>query len=212
MDLLRPDQIDELRTVFSVADTNGNGVLIASELKVVFNSFGENLSRWEVNDLIAEIDVGESAGTIDFPEFLKLMTRTLSQSSVTFANPEKDLSPPPSSNQPVTSSDSLMSSRGKKKKKVNMEDKHADRAPPPATYSLFSNITETEFADLFKELDLDNDNEVSIHDLQKAFAGIGDNYDIELIREMVAEVGTTAVAGKAPTKFSLDDLKGALSP
>lgn len=75
--LLRPDQIRALKEVFDAVDNNNSGDISASELAAVYRAFDCAKSDWEVSDLIAEIDVGEADGVLDFEEFIELMTRAL---------------------------------------------------------------------------------------------------------------------------------------
>ncbi|XP_064623006.1 calmodulin-like [Lineus longissimus] len=73
-DLLRPDQVEELRKVFNVFDLDLDGHITFNELGSVMNSLGQNPSEAEIQDMINEVDV-DGNGTIDFPEFLQMMCR-----------------------------------------------------------------------------------------------------------------------------------------
>lgn len=90
--LLRPDQVRALREIFDAVDVNSSGDITASELSAVFQAFACSKSDWEVNDLVAEIDVGEANGSIDFDEFINLMTRSLGEGGAAFSEPDPGVS------------------------------------------------------------------------------------------------------------------------
>eukprot|EP00466_Bigelowiella_natans_P010885 jgi/Bigna1/88925/estExt_fgenesh1_pg.C_400113 len=76
-DRLSKAQVGDLREIFDYYDSEGKGRLSASTLSTIFQGFGINVTEYEIQDMIAEIDVGEDGGTgtIDFLEFTSLMTR-----------------------------------------------------------------------------------------------------------------------------------------
>ncbi|KAL2830133.1 hypothetical protein BJY01DRAFT_227466 [Aspergillus pseudoustus] len=84
-DLLTPDQIAQFREVFNVFDKDGTGDITATELGEVMRSLGQNPTETELQDIIDELDV-DRTGTIDFDEFLILMSRKVKDS-----DPEAEL-------------------------------------------------------------------------------------------------------------------------
>ncbi|RDW68546.1 hypothetical protein BP5796_09203 [Coleophoma crateriformis] len=61
------------RQAFSLFDTNGDGSISINELSSVMKSLGQNASDEEIEDMINEVDQDRN-GTIDFEEFVKMMT------------------------------------------------------------------------------------------------------------------------------------------
>jgi len=53
---------------------DGDGTITAKELDTVLRSLGQNLTEAELQDMINEVDT-DGSGTIDFPEFVTMMTR-----------------------------------------------------------------------------------------------------------------------------------------
>ncbi|KAL2814472.1 hypothetical protein BJX63DRAFT_199611 [Aspergillus granulosus] len=84
-DLLTADQIAQFREVFAVFDKDGTGDITATELGEVMRSLGQNPTDTELQDIIDELDV-DRTGTIDFDEFLILMSRKVKDS-----DPEAEL-------------------------------------------------------------------------------------------------------------------------
>ncbi|KAJ0419370.1 hypothetical protein BJY00DRAFT_314203, partial [Aspergillus carlsbadensis] len=71
---LTADQIAQFKEVFAVFDKDGTGDITATELGEVMRSLGQNPTDTELQDIIDELDV-DRTGTIDFDEFLILMSR-----------------------------------------------------------------------------------------------------------------------------------------
>lgn len=67
------EQINEFKEAFSIFDRDGDGTITIKELKSVMRSLGLNPSDVELQDMINEIDL-DSNGTIEFSEFLAMMT------------------------------------------------------------------------------------------------------------------------------------------
>ncbi|KAL4955329.1 hypothetical protein BDW69DRAFT_160822 [Aspergillus filifer] len=84
-DNLTKEEIDQFREVFSVFDKDQNGDIDAQELGEVMRSLGQAPTDAELQDIIDELDV-DRTGTIDFEEFLILMSR-----KVRDADPEAEL-------------------------------------------------------------------------------------------------------------------------
>ncbi|KAL5334497.1 hypothetical protein BJX70DRAFT_378229 [Aspergillus crustosus] len=84
-DALTPDQIAQFKEVFAVFDKDGTGDITATELGEVMRSLGQNPTETELQDIIDELDV-DRTGTIDFDEFLVMMSRKVKDS-----DPEAEL-------------------------------------------------------------------------------------------------------------------------
>ncbi|KAL4940770.1 hypothetical protein BDV06DRAFT_213222 [Aspergillus oleicola] len=84
-DNLTKEEIEQYREVFSVFDKDGNGDIDAHELGEVMRSLGQAPTEEELQDIIDELDV-DRTGTIDFNEFLILMSRKAKES-----DPEAEL-------------------------------------------------------------------------------------------------------------------------
>merc|ERR1712139_403912 len=59
-------------------DTDGSGTIDARELKVAMRALGFQVKKSEVRKMISDIDKDDS-GTIDFEEFLQMMTAKMSE-------------------------------------------------------------------------------------------------------------------------------------
>ncbi|KAL3874515.1 hypothetical protein ACJMK2_037521 [Sinanodonta woodiana] len=65
-----------IMNIFSLFDTNGNGSITTQELSLTMKSLGIYSSEFEIQDMMNELDVNGS-GSIEFPEFLTLMSRKM---------------------------------------------------------------------------------------------------------------------------------------
>ncbi|OJJ59963.1 hypothetical protein ASPSYDRAFT_44365 [Aspergillus sydowii CBS 593.65] len=82
---LSEDQISQYRDVFKIFDKDGNGDISAEELGEVMRSLGQNPTETELKDMVDELDL-DRTGTIDFDEFLVMMSRKVKDS-----DPEAEL-------------------------------------------------------------------------------------------------------------------------
>ena len=70
------EQIAEFKEAFSLFDKDGDGTITTKELGTVMRSLGQNPTEAELQDMVNEVDA-DGNGTIDFPEFLGLMSRKM---------------------------------------------------------------------------------------------------------------------------------------
>ena len=85
---LTEQQKTEVKEAFDLFDTDGSGVIEAKELKVALRALGFEPQKDEIKRLINEVGgTGErdATGTIDFKEFLEIMTLKMSEKD----NPEE---------------------------------------------------------------------------------------------------------------------------
>jgi Ca2+-binding EF-hand superfamily protein len=74
-----PQQLQELREVFDLFDSDGSGGIDSRELKSAMTSLGfTDVSKANVAKLMADIDKDED-GRVDFAEFLHMMTSKISE-------------------------------------------------------------------------------------------------------------------------------------
>ncbi|KAK3092934.1 hypothetical protein FSP39_009081 [Pinctada imbricata] len=75
---LNEEQIAEFKEAFSLFDKDGDGTITTKELGTVMRSLGQNPTEAELQDMINEVDV-DGNGTIDFSEFLSMMSRKMKE-------------------------------------------------------------------------------------------------------------------------------------
>ncbi|XP_026495197.2 troponin C, isoallergen Bla g 6.0101-like [Vanessa tameamea] len=63
----------ELREAFRLYDREGNGYITTEVLKEIFKELDNTLSNEDLESMITEIDT-DGSGTVDFDEFLEVMT------------------------------------------------------------------------------------------------------------------------------------------
>ncbi|XP_023946350.1 troponin C, isoallergen Bla g 6.0101 [Bicyclus anynana] len=63
----------ELREAFRLYDREGNGYITTDVLKEIFKELDNTLSEEDLEAMITEIDA-DGSGTVDFDEFLEVMT------------------------------------------------------------------------------------------------------------------------------------------
>jgi calmodulin len=75
-DQLTEEQIAEFKEAFSLFDKDGDGSITTQELGTVMRSLGQNPTEAELQGMVNEIDK-DGNGTVDFPEFLTMMSRKM---------------------------------------------------------------------------------------------------------------------------------------
>ncbi|XP_073961461.1 troponin C at 25D [Choristoneura fumiferana] len=63
----------ELKEAFRLYDREGNGYITTSTLKEILAALDDKLSGSDLDGIIAEIDT-DGSGTVDFDEFMEMMT------------------------------------------------------------------------------------------------------------------------------------------
>ena len=75
------DQKNEFKEAFSLFDIDGDGFITAQELGTLMAKLGKKSNEAELIDMINEIDA-DGSGTIDFQEFLSLITKKMKDPAV----------------------------------------------------------------------------------------------------------------------------------
>lgn len=75
---LEDDQILMMKNAFSLFDQDGSGSIETAELQSVLGAMKMNRTQEEIEEMIAEVDVGET-GSINFPEFVLMMADRLAE-------------------------------------------------------------------------------------------------------------------------------------
>merc|ERR1712161_3285 len=70
---LSEEQLDEVREAFGLFDADASGSIDVRELKAAMRSLGFEVKNEELKKMVADID-GDGNGTIEFSEFLEMMT------------------------------------------------------------------------------------------------------------------------------------------
>ena len=76
--ILSNEKISDLNEAFKILDKDKDGHITTKELGDIMKGLGQNPSEAELQDLINEVDI-EGNGTIDFKEFVGLMTRKMKE-------------------------------------------------------------------------------------------------------------------------------------
>ncbi|KAB0793437.1 hypothetical protein PPYR_13057 [Photinus pyralis] len=63
----------ELKEAFRLYDKEGNGYITTGTLKEILKALDDKLTSGELDGIIAEIDT-DGSGTVDFDEFMEMMT------------------------------------------------------------------------------------------------------------------------------------------
>lgn len=64
---------EELREAFRLYDKAGNGYINVSDLREILRALDDCLTEEELDEMITEIDT-DGSGTVDFDEFMEMMT------------------------------------------------------------------------------------------------------------------------------------------
>ncbi|XP_062250373.1 uncharacterized protein cetn4 [Platichthys flesus] len=75
---LTDEQRLEIKEAFDLFDTDGTGTIDVKELKVAMRALGFEPKKDDIKKMIADIDK-EGSGTIDFTDFLSMMTLKMSE-------------------------------------------------------------------------------------------------------------------------------------
>lgn len=82
---LTEQQLEDCRAAFDMFDKDGDGTVTTEELTAVLRSMGQNPTEAVVQEMMDDVDT-DGSGTVEFDEFVGLMTKYLLSS-----NPEEDL-------------------------------------------------------------------------------------------------------------------------
>lgn len=63
----------ELKEAFRLYDREGNGYITTSTLKEILGALDDKLTSKDLDGIVAEIDT-DGSGTVDFDEFMEMMT------------------------------------------------------------------------------------------------------------------------------------------
>ncbi|XP_054710375.1 calmodulin-A-like, partial [Uloborus diversus] len=77
---LTEEQVAELREAFLLFDKDSDGMITSAELGVVMRSLGQRPSEMQLRNMVHKVDK-DGNGTIEFDEFLCLMSKKLRSSS-----------------------------------------------------------------------------------------------------------------------------------
>ena len=77
--IISEDKINEFKEAFNIFDKDKDGYITTKELGDIMKNLGQTPSEAELQDMINEVDI-DGNGTIDFKEFLCLMTRKMRDS------------------------------------------------------------------------------------------------------------------------------------
>ena len=81
---LTNDQIKEFQEGFKIFTKDDSGQITAEKLGDMMRSLGFSMTKQEIKDMISEADTDQK-GAIDFPEFLAVFVRKMSD-----VNPEEE--------------------------------------------------------------------------------------------------------------------------
>merc|ERR1719460_1566170 len=79
---LSEEQIDEIREAFSLFDGDASGAIDVRELKAAMRALGFEVKNDELKKMITDVD-NDGNGTIEFSEFLGMMTAKMGAASST---------------------------------------------------------------------------------------------------------------------------------
>merc|ERR1712086_870566 len=72
------EQLDEIREAFSLFDADASGMIDVRELKAAMRALGFEVKNEELKKMVADVD-GDGNGTIEFSEFLMMMTAKMGE-------------------------------------------------------------------------------------------------------------------------------------
>ncbi|XP_037531546.1 caltractin [Nematolebias whitei] len=75
---LTEEQVQEVKEAFDLFDTDGTGTIDVRELKVAMRALGFEPKKEEIKAVVSEFVKG-SSGTVDFSEFLSIMTQKMNE-------------------------------------------------------------------------------------------------------------------------------------
>ena len=136
-------QIQELQGIFNIFDKNSKGTISSIELGTIMRMLSMNPTEAELSEMIGEIDF-EGSGTIDFNEFLTIMSRKLDMRNIddeikeAFMVFDKN-------------KDGFINSQEFREVMINLGEK----------------LTEEEIGEMLKEADIDGDGKISIEEFTK---------------------------------------------
>ena len=76
---LSEEQIEEIREAFNLFDTDHSGNIDYRELKAAMRALGFEVKKEELKKMITDVD-SDGSGSIEFPEFLEMMTAKMGPS------------------------------------------------------------------------------------------------------------------------------------
>ena len=139
---LTKDQIQKFKDAFNLFDKDGSGTITFKEVGTVMRSLGLNPMETEIKELVSEFDAGN--GTIDFPEFLTIMSSKIKE-----VDTEEELL------------DSFRTFDKKGKGTVTMKEFRR------VCTTLGEKLSDLEVDELIRVMDLDPDSELDYHDFVK---------------------------------------------
>ncbi|OMJ75308.1 hypothetical protein SteCoe_25583 [Stentor coeruleus] len=78
---LSEEQIKEFKEVFSLFENENSRTITTKQLGTVIRSLGLNPTEGEIQEIIKKVDVDDN-GTIDFSEFLNIMSRMIDDKDI----------------------------------------------------------------------------------------------------------------------------------
>merc|ERR1711865_1056410 len=70
---LSEEQLEEVREAFGLFDNDASGAIDVRELKAAMRALGFEIKNEELKKMVSDVD-GDGNGTIEFSEFLEMMT------------------------------------------------------------------------------------------------------------------------------------------
>jgi len=77
---LTEEQVEEVREAFEMFDIDHSGAIDVRELKAAIRALGMDVSADELKKMVSDVDK-DGNGTIEFPEFLGMMTAKMAQTA-----------------------------------------------------------------------------------------------------------------------------------